>query len=192
MSISPNIATAAVALIKCLSPEECFLILRRVSHPNDPWSGHFSFPGGKKESEDSDLLTTCIRETREETGIDLEPDHLQERLPLEAAGKNFKKRILVQPFLFTITSPPPLTLNPKEIQSACWLPVDHFQNLELHQQVEMLPGHVFPTYPLDDYYLWGFTYRLLRSILCPEKIMRETPDSGSPPFTKREEKNDKP
>ena len=38
----------------------------------------------------------------------------------------------------------------------------------------MVPGHIFPAYPLNDYYLWGFTYRLLRAILQmdePTKII---------------------
>jgi hypothetical protein len=43
-----------------------------------------------------------------------------------------------------------------------------FQNIELHESVEMLPGHLFPAFPLEDYYLWGFTYRLLRTILLTD------------------------
>ncbi len=165
MSILPKTASAAVAIIRSLSPHESFLILRRVTHPEDPWSGHFSFPGGRREDKDKDLLTTCIRETEEETGILLEADLLEQRLPLEPAGLNLPTPLWVQPFLFTIQNHPPLCLSQQEIQSACWLDARQFQNLELHTSVEMVPGRIFPTYPLQDYYLWGFTYRLLRAIL---------------------------
>jgi 8-oxo-dGTP pyrophosphatase MutT (NUDIX family) len=165
MSILHEPASAAVAIIRSLAPRESILILRRNHYPGDPWSGHFSFPGGRKELKDPDLLTTCIRETREETGLLLDADHLQQRLPHEPAGRIFRSRLWVAPFLFTISNPPSLTLCQKEIQGAYWLNVRQFKNIELHKNVELLPGQIFPAYPLEDYYLWGFTYRLLKTVL---------------------------
>lgn len=166
--MSEKTATAAVAIIKktALPQQDEYLILRRASHPNDPWSGHFSFPGGRKENGDKDLLRTCLRETEEETGLLLSPEQLELRLPLEPAGRNFNAPLWVQPFLFSIATTPPLILEPSEIQSYVWLNAAHFTNLKNHQEVEMLPGHLFPAYPIEDYYLWGFTYRLLMSILA--------------------------
>ena len=161
-----------MAIIKSLAPQESFLILRRVSHPDDPWSGHFSFPGGRKEDKDPDLLATCIRETEEETGILLTADQLQQRLPLEPAGNLLNKPLWVAPFLFTIQAPPELSLRPQEIESACWLSSRRFQNTKLHRSLEMVPGRIFPVYPLEDYYLWGFTYRLLRTIVQVENTLR--------------------
>ncbi|CAD7973160.1 unnamed protein product [Amoebophrya sp. A120] len=49
---------------------EVFLILRQQLR-NDPWSGQVAFPGGKSEKDES-LLETCLREVKEEVGIDLE------------------------------------------------------------------------------------------------------------------------
>ena len=172
MSISIKTASAAVAIIRSLVPNDSFLILRRVIHPEDPWSGHFSFPGGRKDVQDQNLLATCIRETREETGFLLQADQLQRRLPLEPAGQKSQHHLLVQPFLFTIENRPTLTLCPQEIQSACWLNIEHFKNTALHKSVEMFPGRLFPAYPLDDYYLWGFTYRLLLSILQMNEVFK--------------------
>ncbi len=165
MLIAPQTASAAVAIIRCQTPRVSYLILRRATHPDDPWSGHFSFPGGRKDRTDEDLLATCIRETAEETGIMLRVDQLQQRLVLEPAGRLLSHPILVQPFLFTLPEPPALSLDPREIQGALWLDADQFQTAALHQSVELLPGRLFPAYPVADYYLWGFTYRLLRSIL---------------------------
>lgn len=164
-------ATAAVAIIKktAIPQQDEYLILRRASHPSDPWSGHFSFPGGRKENADRDLLSTCLRETREETGLHLSPKQLELCMPIEPAGRNFNSPLWVQPFLFSIDTNPPLTLEPNEIQSYIWLNAGHFKNLQHHRKVEMLPGHLFPAYPIGDYYLWGFTYRLLMSLLAIEK-----------------------
>lgn len=165
MYMPPRTATAAVAIIKTLLPRESFLILRRAAHPQDPWSGHFSFPGGRKEPWDSNLLDTCIRETHEETGIMLHPTQLQRKLPLEPAGRNFDHPLWVQPFLFSLPFPPYLQLESKEIESGCWLDIKNFRKADQHRSVEMLPGRFFPAYPLEDYFVWGFTYRLLCTLL---------------------------
>ena len=165
MSISLKTASAAVAIIKCCAPNESFLILRRRTHPEDPWSGHFAFPGGRKDAADQDLFTTCLRETLEETGILLQRDQLEQRLPLAAAGQKSAHLLLVEPFLFSMQDRPRLTLCPQEIQSASWLNVEQFKDPARHKNIEMIPGGIFPAYPLDDYYLWGFTYRLLLTIM---------------------------
>ncbi len=174
MLMSPAPATAAVAIIQCFVPKRHVLVLRRASHPEDPWSGHYSFPGGRIEQCDNSLLATCIRETVEETGIILEPDQLDDTLNLEPAGRSFNSPLWVQPFLFTLPEQPKLLLDPTEIQSGHWLPTDQFQNSEYHKEVEMIPGQNFPAFPLEDYYLWGFTYRLLQTIIPVKNITIST------------------
>ncbi|SDO40689.1 NUDIX domain-containing protein [Desulforhopalus singaporensis] len=139
--------------------------MRRVTHPDDPWSGHFSFPGGRMDAADDDILQTCFRETREETGIILSRESLQKTLDPEPAGRNYDSPLLVQPYLFSLSAKPEISLEPSEIESACWLDAKSFMNGSLHKNIEMLPGLKFPAFPLQDYYVWGFTYRLLRSIL---------------------------
>jgi 8-oxo-dGTP pyrophosphatase MutT (NUDIX family) len=156
---------AAVAIIRVHSPEDCFLLLRRSSHPSDPWSGHFAFPGGRKEEADGSLLETCTRETFEETGITLPPESIQTALPASYAGSRVNSLILVQPYLFHLEERPILQLDGKEIQGYCWLTTQSFQNKELHIEAEVLPNRYLPAFPLDDYYLWGFTYGLLKDLL---------------------------
>jgi 8-oxo-dGTP pyrophosphatase MutT (NUDIX family) len=157
--------SAAVAIIKCLAPEKSFLVIRRATHPDDPWSGHYSFPGGRKEKADRSLLHTCIRETREEVGISLSEDQLESTLPVTTVGRNLNFEITVQPFLFVLRHQPPLNLEPREVQSSHWLKEKDFRDTARHREIEMLPRTLFSAFPLGDYYLWGFTYKLLKSIL---------------------------
>ncbi|WP_457576654.1 NUDIX hydrolase [Desulfomarina sp.] len=157
--------SAAVAIIKSLKPENSFLVIRRAIHPDDPWSGHFSFPGGRREDTDRDLFETCIRETREEVGIILSQNTLQTILPVTTVGKNLNFEIVVQPFLFELPEQPTLTLDPHEVQKSCWLKAKDFLDQTRHREIEMIPGTMFPVFPLGDYFLWGFTYKILRSIL---------------------------
>jgi 8-oxo-dGTP pyrophosphatase MutT (NUDIX family) len=63
---------AAVALVFSPTDEGLSVcMIRRAEHPNDPWSGHMAFPGGRRELDDLDSLATAIRETQEEIGISL-------------------------------------------------------------------------------------------------------------------------
>ncbi|MFT5698338.1 MAG: 8-oxo-dGTP diphosphatase [Desulforhopalus sp.] len=163
---NPNIqATAAVAIIRCDQPTTSYLLLRRASHPKDPWSGHFAFPGGRKESYDNTLLDTCLRETKEETGIQLDVTQLVQTLHPEPAGQNFNTLVWVQPFLFTLSERPEIILDKTEIVNSFWVSATQFEQPSSHSETEMLPGRFFPTFPLQDYYLWGFTYKLLGKII---------------------------
>lgn len=163
---NPNIeAKAAVAIIRCEHPTPSYLLLRRASHPEDPWSGHFSFPGGRKESYDSSLFETCRRETREETGIELLNNQLIKTLQPEAAGQNFQLLLWVQPYLFSLPQRPEITLETNEVVSSVWVEESEFANPSTHTETEMVPGRYFPAFPLQDYYLWGFSYKLLLKII---------------------------
>lgn len=160
-----SLPAAAVAIIRVSQPEDSVLLLRRNRNPSDPWSGHFSFPGGRRDTSDPSLLATCTRETLEETGIVLPDDAMRGELPPRYAGSRINALILVAPFLFHLDERPKLSLDPREIQSSCWLNLEHFQRTEHHVQAEVLPDRYYPAYPIDDYYLWGFTYGLLQTLL---------------------------
>lgn len=157
--------SAAVAIIRVSEPEDSVLLLRRNQNPQDPWSGHFAFPGGRMDLEDSSLLATCTRETFEETGITLEESALAAELQPRYAGSRVNALILVQPYLFSLDHRPELTLEPSEIANACWLSITSFMQQENHVEAEVLPNRFAPAFPIDDYYLWGFTYGLLNQVL---------------------------
>src|SRR5947207_6362048 len=67
---------AAIALV--LRPSDVgepeLLMIKRAEAEQDPWSGHIACPGGRMDPGDRDLEHTAIRETWEETGVDLSRD----------------------------------------------------------------------------------------------------------------------
>jgi 8-oxo-dGTP pyrophosphatase MutT (NUDIX family) len=65
-------ADAAVALLLNHANEGFrILFVKRAENPVDPWSGQMAFPGGKRNSEDLSLRQTVVRETLEETNVNL-------------------------------------------------------------------------------------------------------------------------
>jgi 8-oxo-dGTP pyrophosphatase MutT (NUDIX family) len=159
---------AAVAVIRVAGNPHEYLILRRALNLEDPWSGHFSLPGGRRENQDADLLATCIRETQEECGIALAPEYLVKPLPRSQAGNILGHPAWVTPFLFELPARPDLELDAREIADYHWVSAEYLLNPANQLEAPTLPQdprRLFPCVRLGDGYLWGFTYRVMRELL---------------------------
>lgn len=157
-------AEAAVAVVHAARPVESVLLMRRSRRENDPWSGHWSFPGGRREPGDADLVDTALRELSEECGFDLSRLRLERAFPIRHAGQQMGRLIMVAPFLFRVDETFAVTPDGVEAEAAIWYPLATFRNLASHQSdaVPGLPGgRTMPGIPLNGVPLWGFTYRVL-------------------------------
>jgi 8-oxo-dGTP pyrophosphatase MutT (NUDIX family) len=144
--------------------EESVLLIRRTERESDPWSGHWSFPGGRRDPQDEDLVETALRELAEECGIVLSRECLERCLPLTGAGRRVGRVMTVAPFLFHAPAELPTALDPDEAAQALWLPLAWFRDPARHSltPVPRLPAErIFPAIELNGVPLWGFTYRVL-------------------------------
>lgn len=155
---------AAVAIVRARAPEESILLIRRTERVGDPWSGHWSLPGGRRDPQDPDLLHTALRELAEECAIRLTPDQLETALPANSVGRLLGPRMLVAPFVFSVDRELPAVADPEEAVEAIWLPVRVLRDTTRHA-VQSVPGmppdRRFPAVELHGVPLWGFTYKLL-------------------------------
>ena len=155
---------AAVALVRARAPEESILLIRRTERAGDPWSGHWSLPGGRREPEDRDLLHTALRELAEECAVLLTPEQLEAALPVTTVGRLRGPRMLVAPFVFTVDREVPTVPDPEEAVEAVWIPVRVLRDPARHavQSVPGMPPDMqFPGIELNGVPLWGFTYKLV-------------------------------
>lgn len=158
--------TASVMSI--LKPEEgdySMLFIKRPEYVTDVFSGHMAFPGGKVQPEDKTRLDTAIRETFEETGIDLrlygrvlgEMDDFNPISP----GAN---RYVVTPYLSILTHDVELVPDKHEVAEALWIPVSHLNDpkhyeMRYFEKNNMrIKDHV---YKYKNYVIWGMTARIL-------------------------------
>jgi 8-oxo-dGTP diphosphatase len=155
---------AAVAIVQAGGPDGSVLLMRRAEREGDSWSGHWSFPGGRSDAQDSDALQTALRELEEECGIHLTPEHLEAPLPLTTARRKVGRFLLVAPFLFRVATELPTTLDPREAAHALWIPRSVLLDPARHC-LRSVPGRpeemLWPSIDLDGAPLWGFTYRLI-------------------------------
>jgi 8-oxo-dGTP pyrophosphatase MutT (NUDIX family) len=169
MDVKTEKARASIAIIKLLKEGETHvLMMQRSFNEKDPWSGHWSFPGGKIEKGES-TLEASIRETLEEVGVVLDAEHLVQDLEIGKAGSAVGREIWVKPFVFEIDAEPKISLDSEEVFQTFWLKESDFLNDDLHGQFSVFkdkPEITFEgfTLPGDKGILWGFSYKVLKDL----------------------------
>ena len=145
------------------------LLIRRSERPDDPWSGHMAFPGGRRDPTDADLHATAVRETREEVGLDLDTHgRLIGRLEdLEAISRAGRTGMMITPFVFALTRASPLTFDPEEVAEALWVPLGPLVRGEgagivLHEREGVTLE--LPCWRVEGRVVWGLTHRMLESL----------------------------
>jgi 8-oxo-dGTP diphosphatase len=155
-------ANASVALLLKLERGEPYvLFVRRVQNSRDPWSGQMALPGGKRQAEDKDLEATVIRETLEETNIDLYY-HCHFLGVMSTFQSEPKPEIKVLPFVILVQKELSITLNKKELEEYFWIPVDEL--VRSRRKVKFSFGE-FPAFAVGSTIIWGLTYRIVERFM---------------------------
>lgn len=159
---------AAVAILQTLGDDQSILLMRRAEREGDSWSGHWSFPGGRRDPQDRDLVDTALRELFEECGIRLLRSHLESELPHMIARRRTPPYLTVAPFVFRVDCRLETVLDAREAAGADWVPLTLLRDPVSHhlRPVPGRPSHMlFPAVDLCGAPLWGFTYRLITAWL---------------------------
>ncbi len=164
-------AAAAAVLLPLVQRDELTVLLtRRTDHLHDH-PGQVSFPGGRVEPEDSDVVATALRESLEEIG--LHPRHVQVlgQMPTYTTGSGF----VVTPVVGLVEPAFTLALDAFEVAdvfevplSFLMTPAHHRWHVVEHEGVrrEFLS---MPWYgPGNDgreqqFFIWGATAAMLRN-----------------------------
>lgn len=124
-------------------------------------AGEISFPGGKPESVDSDLLDTALRETREEIGLTITRDQVIGQLdPVITLNSGF----LILPFISVVNEISELTAN-CEVEKIFRIPLESFLKT---MAKDPDPDHnilqeMF-TFEYQNKIVWGASARILKQI----------------------------
>ena len=168
----PNVRDAAVAVIFRITASDALelLMIERASYVGDPWSGHIAFPGGRREPGDATLLDTALRETREETSVDIRTagrvlGALDRVNPMSTA----LPPLSIAPFVAQLSQDVTLSLS-EEVAGAFWVPLEALQGPEISRQVEVTLSNgtvrIVRAFVHERYTIWGLTERILRDLLA--------------------------
>ena len=167
---APPQRRAAILLVVRLradgDPE--LLMIKRAEFEGDPWSGHIACPGGRMEPGDHDLEQTAVRETWEETGIDIRRDgrvlgHLDDLQPRTPS----LPPLVIRPYVALVRRDVEITPS-LEVASAFWVPVTALRERSAWGigavQTRAGERHV-STFQHGEHTVWGLTERVLRQFL---------------------------
>ena len=166
----PDARAAAVALVlRAVSLHALeLLFIRRAEYAEDPWSGQVAFPGGRHEAGDESLERTAIRETWEETGIDLAASGtilgaLDDVRPNTIA----LPRVVVRPFVAAVSDDAEISES-GEVAEAFWVPLDALREESAWGDKEVSAGGMarrVRAFQHGDHVVWGMTERIVKQLL---------------------------
>jgi 8-oxo-dGTP pyrophosphatase MutT (NUDIX family) len=158
---------AAVAAILRFGAGVDVLLMTRAQRESDRWSGHVSMPGGMQH-EGELLIDTAIRETREETGIDLTAvPHLGRLAACKAIAKGQVLAMTITPYIFRLVDPQPVVLNHEAVDHF-WFPLDRAARGELDARYDYRFGPMkldLPCWTWEGRTVWGLTHQMLTSLI---------------------------
>ena len=164
---------AAIALVlrpgtgEPADPE--LLMIKRAEAEGDPWSGHVACPGGRMEPGDHDLEQTAIRETWEETGVDLARDgRVLGALDDISPRTPTLPPIIVRPYV-AVVKPELEIVQSSEVAEAFWVPLAALRE-RAAWGTAMVPirgsgERQVSAFRHGTYTVWGLTERVLRQFL---------------------------
>ena len=166
---SDEIFQAAVALIVRGHVDLEVLLIKRARREGDPWSGHMALPGGRRDPADPSLLHTAVRETREETGVDLDElgAHLGRLVEVRPHSLRLP-RISVTPHVFGAPAETTARVASAEVEAVHWVPLAVLRHPSTLGEVEIpLPegSRSFPCLRVADDVVWGLTYSIIDDFL---------------------------
>lgn len=165
--LEPFDAQAAVALVVVPSygGDLELLFIRRAEKLGDPWSGHIALPGGRRNQQDPDLRDTAIRETREETGVELSDHAFLADLDEVRPRTPSLPPIVIRPHLFGLPNRP--TLKPSyEVADTRWISLKTLRDSQAETTVEVRGSSlVVPAFLVGPVVIWGLTERIVKGFL---------------------------
>lgn len=152
-------------LILLFSDDKLRVVLMKRTEYKGPHSGQVSFPGGKSEKSDRDLVYTAIREAHEEVGIQEKGIEILGTLtPLYIPPSNFN----VLPVVAYCSSIPEFSINTREVKYISTPAIEDFINSNaLKYKFMEFFGHSLsiPYFDINGEEVWGATAMIMNEFL---------------------------
>lgn len=135
------------------------LILTKRSRNVKSHKGQFSFPGGKFEAKDGNLLETALRETEEEIGILRESIRSIVKLSPSYSPRGF----LIQPFLGYLDRKVSFVKSRDEVERIVRVPLRFFRSTKPVFRIYKIKGIRVRAdfYHFGPHLIWGATARMI-------------------------------
>ena len=139
------------------------LFTKRAEHLKHH-GGQISFPGGKAELYDDNLISTAIREAQEEIGLIIDNIKIVGQLHSYQTISGY----IVTPIVAFITAEQEFSIDPNEVAEIFQVPLHHFLNTDNHHSLQIRQKnshHQVHFMPYQHYNIWGATAAMLKDLM---------------------------
>ena len=160
MALPEKRRPAAVLIPVVGRAEQPTILLTQRSADLPHHAGQVSFPGGRAEPEDRDLIETALRETEEEIGLGRDRVEVIGRLDTYVTRTGF----VVTPIVGLVPPPFDLKPDPVEVAAVFEVPLSFVLdrgNHERHSREWQGMMRHFYVFPQPERYIWGATAGML-------------------------------
>jgi 8-oxo-dGTP pyrophosphatase MutT (NUDIX family) len=138
------------------------LLTKRAEHLKHH-GGQISFPGGKVEPSDANIIATALRETKEEIGMDIAEKNIIGQLHTYQTISGF----VVTPMIAIVSEYKDYIIDQNEVAEVFLVPLQHFLNQKNHQSIMLEhkgKPHPVMFMPYKHYNIWGATAAMLKDL----------------------------
>jgi 8-oxo-dGTP pyrophosphatase MutT (NUDIX family) len=160
----PDLTPAAVLVPLFEKEGTAHILLTKRTDRVEQHKGQISFPGGAFDYKDLDCLTTALRETEEEIGLEMDAIEIWGELDDTVTVTRYK----VCPYVGLIPYPYPFRLSPFEVERLIELPLDLLlEPARLREGPFTWEGMTFMNYFIEyeGDTIWGATARILKNFV---------------------------
>ena len=118
-----HIVTAVAVIVR----EDGRILLLKRADWEKVYPGHYTFPGGKIEGNDT-IIETLVKETKEECGLDLNPGIIL--IKEKAIGRPDGSTSKSLSFLCTVASTDNVMIEPNDFTDYKWVNLDELRELQ--------------------------------------------------------------
>ena len=160
----PDFKHSAVLMPIIYEEDQLKFILTKRADTLKHHKGEISFPGGKQEEPDKDLIETALRETTEEIGVRADQVEILGRLDDLFTITKY----IITPFIGTIHGKVEYISNDAEVAELLHVPLELFLTKEKFKEKSWVRnGRNYPLYYYywGDYEIWGATGYIINQFI---------------------------
>jgi len=160
----PPFSHAAVLVPLFKKGEDCHLLFTKRSEEVKYHKGEISFPGGVVDEEDSELISTALREAFEEIGLKESDVQIIGLLDDIVTITEF----IVTPIVGLFPYPYPFKVSEVEIAELIEVPLSFLLEESCFSESEIFRGgqnEIVYAYQYEKHIIWGATARILKQFL---------------------------